>query len=370
MRQVLRRYAFPYIVIAVLLAAALPFSCFATELVDVSNHIDEIWNAQNWNYYSYSNSSHKGTYETWYQFNDNSTENAYNGIQVVGRQLSKTFSSSRFVQVRFPVLLSDVESFSFDLYFGLYGINDGSYYRYSDSVSVYNFHVYSSSSGSETVPADILTSSASYIFRDSSSEPTYSTVGNYITLNKLHLSTSSENPTDIAYVWFSFEFSTLFDDPDIDFYFYVGMGSDVEIGTVDGGTNIILGGLTGIQGSIDGLVSEMQQSQGQILDELGNVKMFLESDAITTAEAEQLVSNSVSKGEQLKELGSALSNVNKPNVNNVTSVIKPQNTLSQASPQMVQNALSVVYSWDKLISILALVVALGTISYILFGKKR
>lgn len=372
MRQVLRRYAFPYMIIAAVLAVALPFSSFASELVDVSDQVNEIWNARNWNYFTYAQTGYQGNYNVSYQYNTSSVNQNYNGVKVVGRQLSTAFDAGTYVQVRFPVLLSDVESFSTDLYFGFYGVdnNDGDYYRYTDGCSLYRAIIYSTSSGSQQIPSQSISTSAEYIFRPTESVGSGSNLSNhYFTLKKLNLTSNYSGTHDIAFVWLSFEISRGAWNPDISSYFFCGMASDLEIGTIDGGSAAIIDSLTGLQGSIDTLVEDLKENDGKILDELGNVIYELESDAVTAAEAENLVSNSVSKGEQLDQLGDSLSNVPKPDVNNVTSVIKPSVTLSNSNPQLVQTALSVVYSWEKFLAILALVIALGTISYIVFGKK-
>lgn len=371
MRQVLRRYAFPYMIIAAVLAVALPFSSFAAELVDVSDQVNEIWNARNWNYFSYAQTGYQGNYNVAYQYNTSAVNQTYNGVKVVGRQLSTDFDGGAYVQIRFPVLLSDVESFSTDLYFGLYAVdnNDGDYYRYTDECSFYRAIIYSD--GTNQVPSESISTKAEYIFRSTDTVGSGSNLSNqYFTLKKLNLSSVAGSTHDISYVWMSFEISIGGSwNPDISYYFYCGMASDLEIGTIDGGSSAIIGSLSGLQGSIDGLVEDLKESDGQILDELGNVIYELESDAVTAAEAENMVTNSVSKGEQLEQLGDSLSNVPKPNVNNVTSLIEPSATLSNSDPQLVQTALSVVYSWEKFLSILALVIALGTISYSIFGKK-
>lgn len=370
MRQVLRRYAFPYMIIAAVLAVALPFSSFAAELVDVSNQVEEIWNASNWNYFIYSGSAYQGNYNVAYQYNTSAISSSYNGVQVVGRQINSSFNSGTYLQVRFPLLLSDVESFSTDIYYGLYAVDgDGDFYRYTDKASLDFASVYSVFSGSQEIPSKLMGSSYEYIFRPTDSVGSGSDLSNkYFTMKKFNITTNYTGTYDIAYVviYYSINFTS---NPDLDFYFYCGMGSDLEIGTIDGGSAAIIGSLSGLQGSIDGLVDDLKENDGQILDELGNVIYELESDAVTAAEAENLVSNSVSKGEQLDQLGDSLSNVPKPDVNNVTSVIKPSVTLTQSDPQLVQTALSVIYSWDRLLAILAVVIALGTISYILFGKK-
>lgn len=373
MRQVLRRYAFPYMIIAAVLAVALPFSSFAAELVDVSDQVNEIWNARNWNYFTYAQTGYQGNYSVAYQYNTSAVNQTYNGVKVVGRQLSTAFDAGSYVQVRFPVLLSDVESFSTDLYFGLYGVDnvDGDYYRYSSGCSLFRAIIYSTSSGSQQIPSETISTSAEYIFRPTETVGSGSNLSNqYFTLKKLNLSSVASGTQDIAFVWMSFEISIGGSwNPDISYYFYCGMASDLEIGTIDGGSAAIIDSLSGLQGSIDILVEDLKENDGKILDELGNVVYELESDAVTTAEAENMVTNSVTKGEQLEQLGDSLSNVPKPNVNNVTSVIKPSVTLTQSDPELVQSALSVIYSWDRLLAILAVVIALGTISYILFGKK-
>lgn len=369
MRQVLRRYAFPYMIIAAVLAVALPFSCFASELVSVNeNQLFQIWGANNWNYFKYT-SNETGTYKQYYQYNDSSIPQVSNGLTVSGRLTSFRLSASvNYIRVRIPLLLTNVESFESNIYFGLYHINeDGTYHDSTSSVLAEVVTCYSRFNDSYSLPTGYVSSTQSYVFRpvDSVSDD-WVNLNKYFTMRRLRVYSKWTEPTPLYYIWLSFSLNV---DSDRTQYFFIGMGDDAEFTAPDQGSANIVNGLNGVQSSIDSLVSSMQETQGQLLDEVGNVVAELQSDAFTTIESEQMYTNAVSKGEQLDQLGDSLSNVPKPNINSVTSVVKPTVTLNNTNPELVQSALSVIYSWDRLLAILAVVIALGTISYILFGKK-
>lgn len=362
---------FFYIIFSVLLAAILPINCLAAELVNVSNSVTEIWNATGWNYFTYGGTSEPGQFVPgYYQYNFVGQNMDYNGIKVVGRRISSVPHGTTYIQLRIPLMLNDVESFSTDIYFGIFGIDDDkNFIRESSRPTVYRAFIYSTSDGQNVVPSNYLSTKAEYIFYSAATVGSGSVAQDaYFTMKKLNISSDNTSTTDIAYLWISFQLNMTWTQG-VTYNFVAGMSQDLEIGTIDGGSSAIIGSLSGLQGTIDNMLSDMQANDGLILDSLGNVIYELESDAVTTADAQQLVNTSQSKGEQLKQLGNTLSSVPQPDIQEVTSVIKPSHSMSTANPQLVQSALSVVYSWDKFLAILALVIALGTISYILFGKK-
>lgn len=373
MRQASRLRAFPYILIAAVLAVALPFNSFAADVVPLStDRLYDIWGSlSGWNYFRYANSNYIGSYKTYYAYNSASWPQDYNGVTVVGRlsPVLTPFTRSENLAVRIPFMLSDVSFMEFDIYYGLWGEDsDGYKYNYTSSVSVYYPTLYNNSV--VEIPSTYVDNRQLYPFSDNSSIGSSGSSGLFSYLGRLHFSTNFRDGStnNVNYLYLSFHVPVIEND-ELDYYFFCGMADTGSITTPDGSSGAIISGLDGLQGSIDNLVSDMQQSNGQILDDLGNVVFYLENNAVASAESIKILEDGTAKQEELTQLGNALSNVPKPNVSTVTNVMNPTQALSQASSQSVQNALAIVYSWDKLLAILGLVVAVGSASYILFGKK-
>lgn len=354
-----------YIVICFILALALPFSSFASESLSLNeSQFSLIWNAQNWNYYvqKYPTISgtvsvgFPGTYRQYYMY-DSADDISYNGLIVYGRQFNFSYLNTTSISLNIPLGLQNIDSFQSDFFLGLWSPDLVDLRSYINQVSF----TYTSISGSSLSP-DIITFNNNYLFNP---EPNTGSYGNsLIPLRRYNLLINEDSVNRLI-------ISIYFDVPlPSTCYFFCGMASDTEIGAQDGQQQAVISGLSGIQGTIDGLVSDLQENDGKILDSLGNLEYILEGDAVTAAEAEQLVEDSLSKGEELGQLGDALASVPKPDINSVTSVIKPETVLSNSDASVVQLAMSPLYSWDKLLAILGALVAVFTISYILFGKKE
>lgn len=354
-----------YIVICFILALAFPFSSLAVDSLSLNeSQFSLIWNAQNWNYFvqKYPGSSgtisvgYPGTYQKYYMY-DSSDDISYNGLTVYGRQFNFSYLNTTEILLSLPLSLQNIESFQSDFFLGLWSPDLDDLRSYISGVSF----TYSSSSGSHLLP-HLITFNNNYLFNP---EPSTGSHGNSLIPLRRYNIFINEN-----YITRLFVNITLRTPLPTTCHFFCGMASDTEIGAQDGQQQLVINGLNGIQGSIDGLVSDLQENDGKILNSLGNLEYILEGDAVTSAEADQLVQDSLTKGDELAQLGDALASVPKPDINSVTSVIKPETVLLNNDPASVQFALSSIYSWDKLLAILGVLVAVFSISYILFGKKK
>lgn len=74
--------------------------------------------------------------------------------------------------------------------------------------------------------------------------------------------------------------------------------------------------------------------------------------------------------DRMEQMGDILNSVPKPPTQNITQVIKPSDTLVDTDIDGALTALNVIYNWKTFGTIIALVVALMTISYVIFGKKK
>lgn len=366
-----RKFSIKYVVVALLLALALPFSSFASENVSLDDsQFSLIWNANNYNYIrqttSSSTTSWPGEFQKFYMFDKIYGPSDFNGLTLYGRIFRFSAINTSRITVNIPLNIQGIDFFSTDLFFGLYKGSSPEFVMHNDfisfsSASYVDFQL-------ERHSLNHLNTGFSYYFYPEPSVPSTFPSGLFRTFNRLSLDNRSSSSDSILFLSVTFDVSISLNS--YPWYFYIGMASDTEIGAQDGQQQIVINGLNGIQGSIDSLVSEMQQSNGQIVDQLGNVLYELEGDAVTAADAEQLVQDSLSKGEELGQLGDALASVPKPDVNSITSVMNPSTILQNNDSASVQLALASIYSWDKLLSILGVLVAVFSISYILFGKKK
>lgn len=365
-----------YFVVCVFLALALPFSSFAVDNFSLDeSQFSLIWNAQSWNYFSqtYTNSSgtgstlHKpGTYKQYFMYDSAVIPSSYNGLSVYGRLLTFSHIQTSSIRINIPIQLLNIDNFSTDFFLGLWSLSDGTYVtslnNYIDSISIFG----SDSNGSVVVPDVIFNNKREYFFNTRSSLESSQYNIDFFKLYRLSCLFDTSSLQQIIVRVF---FTTPLPIPD-NFYFFCGMASDTEITSQDGQQQAVISGLSGIQTTIDGLVSDLQENDGKIIDSLTNLEYILEGDAVTAADAEQLVQDSLSKGEELGQLGDAFASVPKPDINSVTSVIKPDTVLQNNDSASVQLAMSPLYSWDKLLAILGVLVAVFSISYILFGKKK
>lgn len=371
-----RKFSIKYVVVALLLALALPFFSFAAENLSLDeSQFSLIWNARNFNYFQQrsngSLSNWPGTYEKFYMFDSSSRPQDYNGLSLYGRLFSFSSLNTDRISIVCPINLLSLDSFSSDFFYGLYYFNSNGV-----AVNALDYVDYSSSYykkyplSSDSFQFDLISRDSTYFFYDQESVPTTGSGSSSFTGFRSFRRLTVYANTESVYQ-FSFSFTLSEPLPENGrYYFFFGMASDAEIGAQDGQSQVIINGISGIQGSIDSMVSEMQQSNGQILDQIGNVLYELEGDAVTASDADQLLADSISKSEELDQLGDALASVPKPDVNSITSAMNPSTVLQNNDSASVQLAMAPLYSWDKLLSILGVLVAVFSISYILFGKKK
>lgn len=362
MRQALRRYAFPMMIIAAVLAAALPLNCFAAERVYITNDFaSTILGISDFPYLSFSSLglSSSGYPARYYSFSPNTGINfslscREFSIASLGIPVDSVFT--------IPLFLNDISSFTLSFYLALFPSDNSSLDlpNYTDHLNI-NAVVLTTDNQS----IDLNISPGSDV-RFTSSDISSDSQNLYF--RKYTVSFSSSSLYDINYLKFFVSVSDLPVEVSL-FQFVFGISDESSITTVTGGTSSVIKSLEVMARLFESFIAAEIQTDSLILDKLDDIIDYFTSNGSSGGESEDILADGEEKQQELEQLGDALSNVPKPSIQNITQSFDPADTLISADPGMVQNALSIVYSWDKFLILLGLFIAVGTISYIIFGKK-
>lgn len=362
MRQAFRRYAFPMMIIAAVLAAALPLNCFAAERVYFTNDFaSTILNIQDFPYLSIPSFglTDTGIPERYFSYSPNTDIN----YSVFCREfyLSNPYMPVSAV-VNIPLFLNDISSFNLTFFVGILNSNNSSVDQPSYNENL-NFNAAILTTPNE--PIDLSISPALDVnFTASDSSP-----GEFnFFLRKYSVSFSSSSLFDVNYFQLICSLDD-FNDLPPNYTVIFGISDQSSITTVTGGSSSVIKSLEIMARLFESFIAAEIQTDSQILDKLDDIIDYFTSNGSSGGESEDILEEGAEKQEQLEQLGDALSNVPKPSIQNITQSFDPADTLISADPGMIQNALSIVYSWDKFLILLGLFIAVGTISYIIFGKK-
>lgn len=375
MRQAFRRYAFPMMIIAAVLAAALPLNSFALDISSVSLYDDFATNCfglYNWNYlydvsnsyYSYGHFSSKCSISPVFEDDFGGVDNSVS-FPVLSRTYKFTapFSGKHYFRFDLPIFLKDIYSIDFDFFFTLLPISGSSLIPNFTSVILHT------DSSSIDLVWDRPIVDYKFLYSDSDF-PDYPQSS---FIHSRNISYSSTSSFDANYISFFF----YVDHSSVSSYFLTfALYPNVSVSTLSSNVSSLMQGQELIVRLLDTSIAQDASNNALIIDRLDQILAAVEAGGSGgsgsdpgTGEGEEILQEGAIKQEQLEQLGDALSNVPKPSIENITQSFDPADTLISADPDMIQNALSIVYSWDKFLILLGLFIAVGTISYIIFGKK-
>lgn len=146
----------------------------------------------------------------------------------------------------------------------------------------------------------------------------------------------------------------------------------------------IIGNLNNLQLKIDTLIAAVNNNFSALFELLENADTSEQLQIIQQtiqevngewSEADEelyeaYVEETKQTTDRMEQMGDILNSVPKPPTQNITQVIKPSDTLVDTDIDGALTALNVIYNWKTFGTIIALVVALMTISYVIFGKKK